>query len=270
MASGSRSRPEELLTIARDAAEQAGAILVAATPGQRAPHNPGGEDLVTDLDFAAEASIRESILSRRPDDGFVGEELGTIPSSSGVEWLVDPIDGTTNYVAGIPQWATSIAARIDDRVEAAVVHAPELERTYTALTDTGAWQDESPISPHRAQADSLEQAIVATGFSAHRALRSDQLDQLRRVLDIVRDVRSHGAASLDLCSVASGEVDAYFESALSVWDIAAGALIATESSIDVSGSPWSGEGALVAASPTLAKSLRLVIEASVFSRGASQ
>src|ERR1700692_3610460 len=124
MVPGSRSRREELLTIARDAAEQAGATLVAATPGQRTPHNPGGADLVTDLDFAAEASIRESILSRRPDDGFVGEEIGTIPSSPGVEWVVDPIDGTANYVAGIPQWATSIAARVDSRVEAAVVHAP--------------------------------------------------------------------------------------------------------------------------------------------------
>src|SRR5271163_14774 len=129
MMSESDSRPEDLLAIARRAAISAAATLVGAIPSQRIARDPTAEDVVTELDLSAEASIRDTILSCRPDDGFIGEELGAISGQSGVEWIVDPVDGTINYIAGMPHWATSIAARVADRVEVAIVHAPELECT---------------------------------------------------------------------------------------------------------------------------------------------
>lgn len=249
----------DLLAIAEEAAMSVAPILLDAPTSERTARQPDAAELVTELDLAAEASIRGTILSQRPADGFLGEELGGVPGQTDVEWIVDPVDGTVNYVAGLPQWAISVAARIAGRPVVAVVHAPELACTYTALAGSGAWRNGARISSRRLRVPSLRSAVITTGFASDTERRADQIDQLGRVLGVVRDIRCYGAASLELCSVAVGEIDAYYESGLRPWDVAAGALIATEAGIEVSGGPWSGEATLVAAPPPLAGPLRQLV-----------
>lgn len=190
-------------------------------------------DLVTELDTWAEAHITERILAARPDDAVQGEEGADIVGTSGVTWSVDPIDGTVNFVHGIPGFCVSLAARIDGRTVAAVVASPLHDEVFTATLGGGAFLDGAPI--RCAQPASLAGAVIATGFGYDPHRRTRQAEVVARVIGQIADVRRFGAAAVDLCWVACGRVDGYWEVGLNPWDHAAGALIAREAGAVVTG-----------------------------------
>ncbi len=196
-------------------------------------------DIVTEADRETEALIRGLLHDARPNDGFLGEESGTGSGSSGLTWVVDPIDGTVNYLYGIPHYAVSIAVVEGDpdpltwNALAACVVNPAIGEVYTATAGGGAFLGDRPI--HVADDVELSQALIATGFAYNSETRGEQGAIVAQLLPLVRDIRRFGTASLDLCIVASGRVNAYFERTLSPWDHAAGALIAREAGARVSG-----------------------------------
>ena len=217
-------------------------------------------DIVTESDTAAEELIRERLLAARPGDGLVGEEGASVSGRSGVEWVVDPIDGTVNYLYGIPQYAVSIAAVVEGRAVAGVVHNPAGAETWTATRGRGAALNGRPV--RESGCDRLDRALVATGFGYDPRRRARQADILRNVVPHVRDIRRAGAASLDLCAVATGRVDAYYERGLKAWDLAAGGLIAEEAGAVVAGlrGAAAGEDLVIAAGPALFTVLHDLLE----------
>jgi myo-inositol-1(or 4)-monophosphatase len=256
----------ELLGVALEAA--AAAVDLIHT---RRPHTFGIDakstltDLVTEMDTASEALIRDVIGRRRPDDTVVGEEGGEQRASAsgadatGVTWWVDPIDGTTNYVYDHPGYNVSIAAGVAGRTLVGVVADPTHGRTYSAVRGGGARCDEVPLSI--GAAPPLERALVATGFAYDAGRRGRQGRVVAELLPQVRDIRRMGAAAMDLCSVASGRVDAYYEAGLSIWDLAAGALIAEEAGVrtgSLDGGPVRPESVL-ATHPDLFEPLRALL-----------
>lgn len=212
-------------------------------------------DLVTDADRAAEATLVEVLLAERPDDGVLGEEGTDRPGTSGIVWVIDPIDGTTNFVYDHPGWSVSVAACAEGRPLAAAVVVPSLRRTYRAARGGGSYEDGRRLRLD--EPPPLATALVATGFGYDPARRAAQADVLRELLPRVRDIRRMGAASVDLCSVAAGRIDAYYEWGLAPWDMAAGWLVATEAGAlvtDLSGGDPSPEMVLAAA-PALHRDL---------------
>jgi len=183
-------------------------------------------DIVTRADQAAETLIRQRLLAARPGDGLVGEEGDDLPGSSGVVWIVDPIDGTVNYLYGHPHFAVSIAAEVDAEVVAGVVVAPALALEYVATLGGGATCDGRPIRP-RATVP-LGERLVATGFSYEQSARAREATYISRLLPRVRDLRRLGSCALDLCGVASGTLDAYVEEGPHIWDHAAAGLVVLE------------------------------------------
>jgi myo-inositol-1(or 4)-monophosphatase len=247
----------ELLRIAEAAAVATGDLLLAhaANPGQ-VRMKASALDLVTEADVAAEAQMRKLILTQRPHDSVLGEEHGETLGSTPIRWIVDGLDGTTNYVAGIAEWAVSVA--VEHRTEgvvAGVVHAPRLGRTFTGLRDGGARSNGSLLRLPDVIGPPLDACVVATGFSADPVRRYLQVRLLGGVLPHVRDVRCRGAASLELCAVAAGELGAYFETDLESWDVAAGALVAGEAGATVRGGPMGDGSPLVAAPARTARDL---------------
>jgi myo-inositol-1(or 4)-monophosphatase len=217
-----------LEALARSVALDA-AVLLRSGLGhrrRRIDNKSTATDHVTEMDREAEQLIVERLLAARPDDGVMGEEGADRPGTSGVRWIIDPIDGTTNYVYGFPAFAVSIAARAGDEVVAGAVVDVSADDVYTAHRGGGATRNGEPI--RCSAAADLGTALVATGFSYEAARRERQARVLTTVLPRVRDIRRMGAAALDLCAVASGRVDAYYERGLGAWDFAAGALIAAE------------------------------------------
>lgn len=216
-------------------------------------------DVVTEWDSASERFIASFIAEHRPDDGMIGEEgtssLGTSSSgTSGVSWLVDPIDGTTNFLYGLPGWAVSVAA-IDTSsggTLAGAVHVPSQRETFVAARGHGSWLGGRRLdvrSRAERSAPTLSTALVATGFGYDPERRRRQGRRTAWLLPRVRDVRRFGAAAVELCHVAAGRVDAYVEDGLGAWDIAAGALIATEAGAtasDFTGGPVRPAEVLVA------------------------
>lgn len=185
-----------------------------------------GTDMVTEMDKASEALILGRLTAARPDDAILGEEGTDRTGTTGIRWIVDPIDGTTNYLYGHAGFAVSIAAEIDGEMALGVVHDPLHGEVFTARRGCGAQRNGEPI---RASSETdLSHALVATGFSYEPDRRRRQAAVLGNVIGSVRDIRRMGAASVDLCSVACGRVDAYYERGLQPWDHAAGALIASE------------------------------------------
>jgi myo-inositol-1(or 4)-monophosphatase len=217
-------------------------------------------DVVTESDTASEALIRDRLLAVRPQDGLLGEEGASVTGRSGVVWVVDPIDGTVNYLYGIPQYAVSIAAQIDGHVVVGVVHNPVSGETWTATRGAGAALDGRPV--HESGCDLLDHALVATGFGYDARRRAWQAEVLRHVVTRVRDIRRAGAASLDLCAVATGRVDAYYERGLKPWDLAAGGLVAEEAGVMVTGlrGAPAGENLVIAAGPALFGALHDLLE----------
>jgi len=223
-------------------------------------------DVVTEADREVEALIRGRISAARPADGFLGEESGAESGTSGLTWVVDPIDGTVNYLYGIPQYAVSIAVVEGEpdpttwRALAGCVVNPVLGEVYTAVAGGGAWLGERELRV--AEPVPLERVLVATGFSYDAATRTAQGALVTRLLSRVRDIRRAGSAALDLCAVGAGRVDAYFERTLNPWDQAAGALVAREAGARVTGfrEPQPSSRFLLAAHPEVAAPLEALFE----------
>ena len=230
--------PTALADLARRAAQSAGRLLKDERPVELvvdAKSSP--TDVVTQMDRAAEEHLAELILGERPGDGILGEEGGERSGTTGVRWVVDPLDGTTNYLYGLPLWSVSVGVEVSGVVVAGAVCAPELGLTYVARQGGGAWE-ESRHGTRRLHASSvtdLGQALLSTGFGYDSEQRRRQAQALVSVAPRVRDVRRLGSAAIDLCWVAAGLTDAYVESRLNPWDVAAGALIARESGARVMG-----------------------------------
>ncbi|MCU1678313.1 MAG: inositol monophosphatase [Frankiales bacterium] len=205
-------------------------------------------DVVTVMDTATEALITRTILEARPDDGMLGEEGADVVGTSGVRWVVDPIDGTVNYLYRIPAWAVSIAAELDGVAVAGVVYNPVLRETYTATIGGGAFCNGVPLACSAETV--LAQTLLGTGFGYDSDRRRRQGALVAQLLPFVRDIRRFGSAALDLCAVASGRLDAYFERGLNPWDMAAGALIAREAGARIEGlAGATAGGELVIAAP---------------------
>lgn len=248
--------PAELLALAESAARVAGSLLVDGRPTRLdVTTKTTPTDVVTQMDTAAERAVIEALLGARPGDGVLGEEGDEVPSRTGVRWIVDPIDGTVNYLYGIPQYAVSIAAEADGQVVAGVVHDPEREETFTATKGGGARLNGRAV--RCSAVTDLSQALVATGFGYDSRRRAAQGRVVAHVLPAVRDIRRMGAAALDLAAVACGRVDAFYERGLSPWDLAAGGLIAAEAGARVGGLAGrpAGPDLVVAAPPGLFEQL---------------
>jgi myo-inositol-1(or 4)-monophosphatase len=252
---------DSLLRLAVDAATDAGALLLEGLERGRetVEHKSSPTDMVTEMDRAAEAQIVETIRSARPDDGILGEEGALEAGSTGVRWVIDPLDGTTNYLYGFPAFAVSIAVEVDGAVGAAVVHDPCRRETFSATRGGGAWRDTRRLSL-RGPA-TLATSLVGTGFSYDPERRVRQAEVLGRLLAAVRDVRRAGAAALDLAWLAAGRLDAFYERGLQRWDFAAGALIAAEAGAVVTdldgGAPSSDM--VVATAPSIAEEFRRLL-----------
>ena len=216
-------------------------------------------DVVTQMDRASEALLVERILRERPDDGILGEEGGERRGSSGVRWILDPVDGTTNYLYGLPVWAVSVGVEVGGAVVAGVVEAPALDRRYLAARGNGAWEEHAGRrrSLRPSACETLSLALVSTGFGYSAERRALQAEDLRHLAPRVRDIRRLGAASLDLAWVGAGYVDAYFETGLQPWDVAAGGIIAQEAGAVVVTRPGAGgtDDLTVAAAPGIADDL---------------
>jgi myo-inositol-1(or 4)-monophosphatase len=250
--------PAELLELASSAAQEAAELLLSRHGAAAVVETKSSPtDVVTEMDGAAEELIRQRILAVRPGDAILGEEGGQTGADSQVRWIVDPLDGTVNYLYGLPDWAVSIAAEVSGTVVAGVVCAPLQRNTYKATAGGGAWLHSgwrpAPVPLSCNAAVDLADALVATGFSYTAAQRAAQGAVVAQVLPRVRDIRRAGAAAIDLCSLAAGRVDAYYESGVHYWDIAAGGLIAREAGAHVAGLHGrdAGQALTLAASPAL-------------------
>jgi myo-inositol-1(or 4)-monophosphatase len=257
----------ELLELARATAEEA-ALLVGAgrsTAAEQVDTKSSPVDVVTAVDTASEALIVRRLTDARPEDGVLGEEGAEREGTSGVRWVVDPIDGTVNFLYGLPAYAVSIAAEVDGRTEAGVVLNVATGELFTAVRGGGAWltaPGAAAVRLHGSAPVSLAQALVATGFGYRVEQRRAQGAVVARLLPEVRDIRRHGSAALELCAAAAGRVDAYYEVDLKPWDHAAGALVAAEAGLVVAGlqgRPF-GEPMAVAAAPTIAAPLLELLE----------
>jgi myo-inositol-1(or 4)-monophosphatase len=253
----------ELLQVADDAARAAAAELVARfgrQDGVQTKSTP--TDLVSDADFAAERAVRAVLAERRPQDSVLGEEGGASGSGDGeLRWIVDPLDGTINYLYGIPAFAVSVACEDSAGTVAGVVLDPSRDECFAATRSGAATLNGTPL-PSFDGAQSLSLAMVATGFGYDAGLRSRQAEVLSRVLPRARDIRRVGAAALDLAWCACGRFDAYYERGLKLWDLAAGALICQRVGLVVSELPASGEdpwGLLVAPEAFVDELFQLVV-----------
>lgn len=254
--------PHALLDLARSAAIEAGSMVIQ-TPARtvRASTKSSPIDFVTDMDRAAEQMIVETILAGRPDDGMAGEEGASKPSQSGISWLIDPIDGTANYVRGIPNFSVSIAAVTEGEAVIGVVYDPTLGETFTAIRDQGAALNDAPIECSQTP---LAESIIGTGFSYSAAERAEQAELLRSVLPAVGDVRRPGSAAISLCWVGCGRLDAFYETGLEPWDFAAGLLIAREAGADVQDDERDQTGGhlIIASAPSVTTGLRQLLAGS--------
>lgn len=195
-------------------------------------------DVVTAADREVERQIIDALRAMRPDDAILGEEYGeeygdSQGGASKVRWIIDPIDGTVNYLYGLPQYAVSVAAELDGEVVAGVVHHAAAGAVWTAAKGHGAWRDGRRLTGSTETV--LAQSLVATGFAYLAERRAHQGRVVAGVLPRVRDIRRMGSAALDLCAAAEGIVDVYYEKGLAPWDLAAGGLIAREAGLIVSG-----------------------------------
>ena len=226
--------PSALLALAVDLARQAGALALSMHSGLgRSDTKSSPTDVVTAADRAAESLLVQGIRAARPGDGILGEEGADDAGTTGVRWVIDPIDGTVNYLYGLPQWGVSIGVEVDGVAHAGVVFDPAKDELFTAVRGGGAQRNGAPL--RCTSATELSQALVATGFGYDARRRAAQAAVLPTLLPAVRDIRRVGAGALDLCAVAAGRVDAYYEQGLSPWDMSAGLLVATEAGARIGG-----------------------------------
>ncbi len=212
--------------------------------------------MVSDADRDAETLIRELLAAERPDDGMLGEEGSQADGASGRRWVVDPLDGTTNYLYRFPAWVVSIALEDGEGPLVGIVHDPLHDETFTAIRGRGAHLNGSQIAV--SGVESLDTALVGTGFGYDSDRRAQQAEVVARVLPRVRDIRRAGAAALDLCMVACGRLDGYYERGLNAWDWSAGSLISSEAGASVRPLPGEPFG-LLAASPAIADDLAALV-----------
>jgi myo-inositol-1(or 4)-monophosphatase len=217
-------------------------------------------DPVTEFDRAAEKLIVDALRRRRPEDSIVGEEGAGHMGTSGLEWHIDPIDGTVNFVYDLPAWCTSVAVVDRHGPLAGAVYVPVTDELFSAARGGGATRNGEPI--HCSTVTDLTMALIGTGFNYSPSTREQQAARLALLLPRVRDVRRYGSAALDLCMTACGRLDAYFEEHLNSWDLAAGVLIAAEAGATTSnfaGGP-ADTAAVVAAAPGLHLALLDLLE----------
>jgi myo-inositol-1(or 4)-monophosphatase len=221
--------PAELLDVAGEAAQTAGALLRArfeAGRESRVAAKTTPTDPVSEADLASQRAIRALLSKRRPQDGLLAEEEGADQEgSSGLRWVVDPLDGTVNFLYGLPQWSVSVAVCDERGAVAGVIHAPMSGETFSAVRGELPRRNGVELDWRGDAAPELGKALVATGFAYASQVRAEQAGLLTRLLPLVRDIRRFGVASLDLAWTAMGRYDAYFERGVHPWDIAAGALM---------------------------------------------
>ena len=253
---------DDLLELAVTASRAAGVLLRERFRAPRTGVDTKSSltDMVTDADRAAEALIKEGIHSERPDDAILGEETGEARGSSGLRWVVDPLDGTTNFLFGIPHWAVSIACEDADGAFVGVVYDPLRDELFSATRGDGAMLNGSPIEV--SDTADVSRALVGTGFSYLAEERAAAAALLPTILPRVRDVRRAGAASLDFAWVGAGRLDGFYESGLAPWDAAAGTLIVREAGgrIDVMPALGPNGTGFIAAGPRIFDDLRDLID----------
>jgi myo-inositol-1(or 4)-monophosphatase len=229
MPSSGSADPAALLTLATDISLEAGALLAsyATRSDLDVDTKTTATDPVSAADRASERLISERVRTARPDDGLMGEEhAGDRPGSSGLRWVVDPLDGTVNFLYGVPQWSVSIAVEDPAGPVCGVVHDPSRNETFTAIRGSGAWVDGTALritAPGR-----ISDALIASGFSYDPEVRRRQATLLADLIGSVRDIRRFGSAALDLAWLAAGRWDGYAEFGLHRWDYSAGSLIVQE------------------------------------------
>lgn len=255
--------PEAVFAVA--AADAAGEFLMRRPDVLRTETKSSAADVVTHMDKASEQMLVAAIVGAYPEDGIVGEEGAAHDSSSGRRWVIDPIDGTTNYVYDQPFWCVSIALEDERGGYVGVVGAPRLGRMYAAVRGQGAWRREVTgewLKLSVSGADALETSLIGTGFGYTASRRAGQARVLQVVLPQVRDIRRLGSCALDLCLVADGELDAYYERGVHLWDFAAGAVVALEAGARVSGlrGQACGEAMAVAGTPEVHAALVRILE----------
>jgi myo-inositol-1(or 4)-monophosphatase len=284
------SAPEELRELACALAREAGTLLLERFETGRAEEvrsKTTPTDLVSEADLASEALLRERLSQLRPDDGFLGEEGAGASGSSGLRWVVDPLDGTVNFLFGIPQWAVSVAVQ-ELRVQASpaqrraeggsaapasgaepsssmllgggvtiagAIYDPPRQEMWSARIDGPALRDEAAIEGSRHT--DLATAMLATGLAYDAKVRAEQAKVLAALIPRVRDIRRLGSAALDLAWTAAGRYDAYYERSVKLWDVAAGALICERAGVSVRELPPTGglPAGLLACAPPLADEL---------------
>ncbi|MGW4424960.1 inositol monophosphatase family protein [Streptosporangium sp. NPDC004631] len=250
-----------LVRLAEEISREAGEMLLAKRPARPEvlATKSSPTDVVTALDRASERLIRDRIREVRPKDAILGEE-GGLTGDGRVRWIVDPIDGTVNFLYGLPEWAVSIAVEVDGEVVAGVVNAVPRGEVFTAARGEGAW-----LAGERLRCNTgvpLDRALIATGFGYGTGRRKVQAEVLAHVLPRVRDIRRGGSAALDLCSVAAGRVDGFYERGPEYWDYAAGGLIAVEAGARIGGlrgRPYSPELTICAAPGLFAELHELLV-----------
>lgn len=247
---------EALLDVAVECARTAGALLKERFGSEELLRTKStSTDVVSAADLAAEAAIREILARRAPDDAIMGEEGDDTPGTSGRRWVVDPLDGTVNFLYALPQWCVSVACE----GLAAAVYDPVLDELFTATADGPARLNGVDLRPAAPQ--DLGHALVATGFGYDARRRELQAEVAARVLPVARDIRRGGSAALDLAWVAAGRLDAYYERGLNLWDLAAGELICARAGLSVERLEPAGElpwGILAAHGP-IADDLRAIV-----------
>jgi myo-inositol-1(or 4)-monophosphatase len=214
-------------------------------------------DPVSDADREAERAVGELLASERPGDGLLAEEGSRSEAASGRRWIVDPLDGTVNFLYGFPMWGVSVALEDADGLAAGVVLNPVTGECFAAERGAGATLDGRAI--RASGRTDLGRAMIATGFSYEAERRAEQADLLHELLPRARDIRRAGAAALDLAYVAAGRVDAYYERGLKRWDWAAGRLLVEEAGGVVTAMPGEPEGLLAAGTPELLEALAALV-----------
>jgi len=242
--------PKELVAVARRAAEAGAAELESRFRGQLNINTKSSDaDYVTDADLASETAVRAVLAELRPGDTVTGEEYDESSSDAAeIYWSIDPLDGTVNYARGIPNWAVAIGAKEikTGKWLAGVVHAPAIGATYFAFTGGGAFVERAGKVTKLTGPIERSTKIVATGFSYSADERAKQFERLAELMPNFVDVRRIGAASLDMCFVAEGLIDAYYEAGIKEWDWAAAMVIAEEAGLEVIRPAFAGDLGVVA------------------------
>jgi myo-inositol-1(or 4)-monophosphatase len=253
---------EQLLELATALARDAGALLLERFDGgreQALASKSTPTDLVSEADLASEHLIRERLAHARPADGFLGEEGGGKDGTSGLTWIVDPLDGTVNFLFAIPQWCVSVAVADEAGSLVGAIYDPCRDELFCATRDSKPLLNGTPIASERVwrAGEDLASAMIATGFAYDASVRAAQAEVLARLIPRIRDIRRFGSAALDLAWTAAGRYDAYFERTTKPWDIAAGTLLCERAGLTVMDLP-EHEGlplGVLAAVPGLAEEL---------------